>query len=138
MPQQPTLEQALKLPSVLTTQWGLVRPSHQLSTSPVCLQFKHLEMNSVGHTGMTNHAWPSYSLLSCASFSSSYTFCFGAIITLQISFPFTQGFSHSLGRSTHLLLLTQGHVSTSPTQDLLNSLVVPQLGKPEQEFSETV
>lgn len=34
MIQQPTLEQALKLPSVLTTQWGLMGPSHQQSTFP--------------------------------------------------------------------------------------------------------
>lgn len=113
MIQQPTLEQALKLPRVLTTQWGLMGPFHQLSTFPVCLQFKHLELNLVGHTGMTNYAWPSYSQLSYASFSSSYTICFGAIIPFQISFPFMKISSHSLGRSTHLLLWTQSHISTS-------------------------
>lgn len=128
MIQQPSLEQALKLPSVLTTQWGLMGPSHQPSTFPVCLQFKHLKLNLVGHTGMTNYAWPSYSQLSYASFSSSYTICFEAIIPLQISFPFMQVSSHSLSRSTHLLLSTQSHVSTSPTQDLLSSWVVPQPG----------
>lgn len=111
MPQQSTLEQALKLPSGLTTRWGLVGPSPQPSTFPVCLQFKHLALNSVGHAGMTNYTWPTYSQLSCASFFSSYTTCFGAIIPWQISFPFMGVFSHSMGRSTHLLLLTQDHLS---------------------------
>lgn len=55
MTQQPTLGQALKLPSVLTTQSSLMGPPHLLSTFPIC-QLKYLELNLVGHTGMTNCA----------------------------------------------------------------------------------
>lgn len=132
MIQQPTLEQALKLPSVLTTQWGLMGPFHQQSTFPVCLQFKHLELSLVGHTGMTNYAWPSYSQLCYASFSSSYTICFGAIIPLQISFPFMQVSSHSLSRSTQLLLSTK---ATSPP--LLHRIYLIVGLSLSQEFYET-
>lgn len=114
MTQQPTLGQALKLPSVLTTQCSLMGPPHLLSTFPIC-QLKYLELNLVGHTGMTNCAWSSYSQLpSVSSFiwflpwptSSFYITGFGAIVPFRIPFPFMQAFSHSPGGPAHLLLQT--------------------------------
>lgn len=114
MTQQPILGRAQKLPSVLTTQCGRMGPPHQLSTLLIW-QLKYLDLNLVGHTGMTNCAWSSYSPLPSVSFfvwflpwlnSSFYIIGFGAIIPFRISFPFMQVFSHSLGRFAHLLLQT--------------------------------
>lgn len=114
MTQQPTLGQALKLPSVLTTPCGLMGPPHQLSTFLIC-QLKYLELNLVGHPGMTNCAWSSYPQSPSVSFfvwflpwlNSSFSIIgFGAIIPFRISFPFMQVFSHSLGGFAHLLLQT--------------------------------
>ena len=107
MIQQPPLRASSQIDRCGDNPGVLLGSAHQLSPFPRCLQLQHPELNSAGHSRMTNRAWLRYSELSLCFFLQLVS----AMMDLQLLYiwfwthnpiidfpPFMQVFSHRLGQ----------------------------------------